>query len=290
MNILIIGNGFDLAHGLKTSYIDFLKYCLNYKDSNDVISLELELQKEFYSLISNNIWLNFFIKTTQNFNATKTWIDFEKEISDILILLDNSITEIEEISNTNNFINNDSSRNIVFYTSNSVSSSFLSLFCLAKDDNTWQFNIPNNKIKNFNIETLFNFLYQELRKFTRAFELYCLKINQTDISYPIASTEIQDKIQAEYNYWNKKNEHWLQLMKDSNQQSKIDKYEESIKKKMDDFSTALLSKVKPINFFLLKKNLTISLVLTIQIHMKGFTVFIAPILNTVIFTVKPNKI
>ena len=27
MNILIIGNGFDLAHGLKTSYRDFLNYC-----------------------------------------------------------------------------------------------------------------------------------------------------------------------------------------------------------------------------------------------------------------------
>lgn len=27
MDILIIGNGFDLAHGLKTSYKDFLKFC-----------------------------------------------------------------------------------------------------------------------------------------------------------------------------------------------------------------------------------------------------------------------
>lgn len=25
MNILIVGNGFDLAHGLKTNYSDFLK-------------------------------------------------------------------------------------------------------------------------------------------------------------------------------------------------------------------------------------------------------------------------
>lgn len=27
MDILIIGNGFDLAHGLKTSYKDFLDFC-----------------------------------------------------------------------------------------------------------------------------------------------------------------------------------------------------------------------------------------------------------------------
>ena len=29
MDILILGNGFDLAHGLKTKYSDFLDYCKN---------------------------------------------------------------------------------------------------------------------------------------------------------------------------------------------------------------------------------------------------------------------
>ena len=28
MDILVIGNGFDLAHDLKTSYKDFLEYCV----------------------------------------------------------------------------------------------------------------------------------------------------------------------------------------------------------------------------------------------------------------------
>ena len=28
MQILILGNGFDLAHGLKTTYLDFLNYCI----------------------------------------------------------------------------------------------------------------------------------------------------------------------------------------------------------------------------------------------------------------------
>ena len=28
MNILILGNGFDLAHDLKTTYINFLNYCI----------------------------------------------------------------------------------------------------------------------------------------------------------------------------------------------------------------------------------------------------------------------
>ena len=32
MNILVIGNGFDLAHGLPTSYKEFLKFVLESAD------------------------------------------------------------------------------------------------------------------------------------------------------------------------------------------------------------------------------------------------------------------
>ena len=32
MNILVIGNGFDLAHGLPTSYKEFLKFVLESED------------------------------------------------------------------------------------------------------------------------------------------------------------------------------------------------------------------------------------------------------------------
>ena len=46
MNILVIGNGFDLAHGLPTSYKEFLKFVL---ESEDMCSrfqkMELELRK-----------------------------------------------------------------------------------------------------------------------------------------------------------------------------------------------------------------------------------------------------
>lgn len=34
MNILVIGNGFDLAHGLPTKYTDFLKFVESYKSSD----------------------------------------------------------------------------------------------------------------------------------------------------------------------------------------------------------------------------------------------------------------
>lgn len=35
MQILILGNGFDLAHGLKTKYSDFLDYCKTKYDSGE---------------------------------------------------------------------------------------------------------------------------------------------------------------------------------------------------------------------------------------------------------------
>ena len=40
MDILVIGNGFDLAHGLKTSYKDFLLAC----------------QKEFDDFMNRLLW------------------------------------------------------------------------------------------------------------------------------------------------------------------------------------------------------------------------------------------
>ncbi len=32
LNILIVGNGFDLAHGLQTTYIDFLEFAKTFKN------------------------------------------------------------------------------------------------------------------------------------------------------------------------------------------------------------------------------------------------------------------
>jgi len=40
MNILLIGNGFDLAHGLPTKYTDFLIFCkmiLKFIESNEIL-------------------------------------------------------------------------------------------------------------------------------------------------------------------------------------------------------------------------------------------------------------
>lgn len=105
--ILIIGNGFDLAHGLKTSYKDFLmfeKYIKKIKDKNILYHLEenyfikdedlflklcnikdnIELYDTFYSLFNNNIWINYFEKII----IDNGWVDFESEISKVIKNLD----------------------------------------------------------------------------------------------------------------------------------------------------------------------------------------------------------
>lgn len=104
MNLLIIGNGFDIAHGLPTKYIDFLEYIedfINHKESNSdskvperlnhIKNLEInnsEIFDEFYSLVKDNYWINYFIYLQNEELLDEGWIDFEKEISRIIQVLD----------------------------------------------------------------------------------------------------------------------------------------------------------------------------------------------------------
>ena len=90
MNILVIGNGFDLAHGLPTTYKDFLRFTAEfdkyrqakkegselawgdnsesgyyryfwklYNKRNSDVNVN-KLLSEMESLTSNNIWLKYF--------------------------------------------------------------------------------------------------------------------------------------------------------------------------------------------------------------------------------------
>ena len=137
MNILIIGNGFDLAHGLQTSYKDFLTFTkefANYKtitEKGNVIDRQnlkepkyieylsklfneskddngvKKIIDELDEMIKDNIWLKHFDKVQKNnvqtcFEVKRAkvkdgWIDFESEISRV-------IQEFEEVLKINNNI------------------------------------------------------------------------------------------------------------------------------------------------------------------------------------------
>ncbi len=129
MNILVIGNGFDLAHGLPTRYTDFLEwikaeYAL-YVDlreqHSDVPECNVnwaicaspskikvnhlrcrEKQLEVWECISKNFWVDYFLNCSRYLK--ENWIDFEKEISDIVQSIDSDMRgkkfdgQIDELS------------------------------------------------------------------------------------------------------------------------------------------------------------------------------------------------
>ena len=107
MNFLLIGNGFDLAHGLPTTYSDFLsfvdKIILKNKENHFGSSSPLErgnvdefieslftkiefkeLKIELLTMITDNVWINHFAKVKIN----QGWIDFESEISNVIKTVD----------------------------------------------------------------------------------------------------------------------------------------------------------------------------------------------------------
>lgn len=115
MNILVIGNGFDLAHNLPTSYKDFLyftniftkfktenqttKQALMSKNPNEKLLIDYlvklfskattdvysqNLINEVSELIINNKWINYF----NYLNIAQDWVDFEREICQVIKTFD----------------------------------------------------------------------------------------------------------------------------------------------------------------------------------------------------------
>lgn len=83
MRILILGNGFDLAHNLPTQYTDFLEYIIEQRkvEKNENVTI--------CDLITENIWIDYFVRLYKiNLLRGMNWIDFELEISHILQIFD----------------------------------------------------------------------------------------------------------------------------------------------------------------------------------------------------------
>lgn len=107
MSILIIGNGFDLAHHLPTQYSDFLDFIKACKEPDDSIysSFIDEIKKtnknlylEIQELINSNKLLEYFLSIYQERckEGKKGWIDFESEISVIVQKFDEAKQDVEK--------------------------------------------------------------------------------------------------------------------------------------------------------------------------------------------------
>lgn len=75
-NILVLGNGFDLYHGLQTRYYDFIQFAKNCPDNN--------APEEIKNICEQNTFLRYFIDMCE---ADCTWIDCEEEIKNVVLVL-----------------------------------------------------------------------------------------------------------------------------------------------------------------------------------------------------------
>lgn len=92
MNILVLGNGFDLAHRLPTSYKDFLNFVKVANGENITLHPQIEellknplydnKKAELKNHIDKNFWLDWFQTSTSLIK--ENWIDFEAEISNVI--------------------------------------------------------------------------------------------------------------------------------------------------------------------------------------------------------------
>ena len=177
MNLLIIGNGFDLAHGLPTKYTDFLKYCRDY-DRAAPVSKASEQNEEFSRFLEENVWLSYFLKITPELDHAGTWIDFEKEIAE-------AVRELEGAENQFRII-----KKIVEnggYEEAKYAEKAEILLTEIKIER------GSDDLGLDDIDAIIKLLHRHLRQFARAFEIYCRWVNTLQTDKPI-SFKLKDRL------------------------------------------------------------------------------------------------
>ena len=165
MDIVILGNGFDLAHGLKTKYGHFLEYCKEkYPTTKNV---GVDNSKNF---LFENIWVKHFLNKTLEGDK---WIDLENEIYNVIV-------NLNKLSYFKNNASYEKYSNMVFR----VSKDYMNF---NFDEIKRHFENPESVFArncyNINVKDFISFLYEQLRDFVDEFEKYLIEeINTKEIS------------------------------------------------------------------------------------------------------------
>lgn len=165
MDILILGNGFDLAHGLKTKYSDFLEYCVKqfgrifvYKPTD-----------KFY----NNLWIRHFISVQQKMG--EKWIDLEEEIYKVVL----HVSKLPIMTTLDCHKEFDMHYNDNVFNFYNIERYLIEPFGRILPENGYARIEPNNELQfkmYFSTPRGFvDFLYEQLREFTKLFNDYLLK-------------------------------------------------------------------------------------------------------------------
>lgn len=194
MNMLIIGNGFDLAHGRPTTYADFLQflyyillakeylkdkarfesklvikcptvrqYILSSFDTrknpkSEYIGYTNNAIQELYNCLDKNVWYEYFraIWREDSING-KNWIDFEQEILAVIDFFDHGIKNIHSPISDNVRTETDSNRDM------NKLRQFLGLFHTK---------IQKDGIKKCLWSDFIDKTYQDLQDLVRCLEIY----------------------------------------------------------------------------------------------------------------------
>ncbi|MBV7271639.1 bacteriophage abortive infection AbiH family protein [Clostridiaceae bacterium UIB06] len=219
MNILVVGNGFDLAHGLPTKYSDFLEFAKKieitsswqgnkeayinkhikmWETNNEVreyVIKAFETRKvvlnnntmnsqpyiqELYDNIKDNVWLKYFYNEYTKVKSIGIhWIDFESEIKRIIKSFDNQCNTKYDMIGKKRF-ENDELKN--FYSVN--------------------YSILNEYLDKKRYNDLINKLENDLNCLIRCLEIYledCVgQINTVCLSPDIKSISIDNVLSFNY--------------------------------------------------------------------------------------------
>lgn len=163
MDILILGNGFDLAHGLRTKYSDFLDYCQNQYYNNRLTYMPTNV---FFT----NMWIRHFINMQNSIG--ENWIDIEQDIYKVILNMTNlSIIKNNDCQQlfTINF-RDDSFNfyNIKNYLSEPFGKGFLNTgYARCDEHNNISYTVYFASRRGF-----IDYLYVQLREFAKIFQEY----------------------------------------------------------------------------------------------------------------------
>lgn len=214
--ILIIGNGFDLAHGLPTAYKDFMQFCnvvqtilldkectsisdaIENADIHSKIKAVIESElnddagilenktismfQELNVCIQENIWYTYFEKIKGKMQGDN-WIDFESEISEVIEYLDRKIDRLEKKYKRSDFINVINDRD----PRGKITVFFVTIF-------------PDQLLSLFGRE-IRERCFNDLEKLTRALEIYLSSfVEKIDCDELNIISEIQPDYVISFNY------------------------------------------------------------------------------------------
>lgn len=233
MNLLVVGNGFDLNQNYSTSYTDFSKFMLEIlkKEESDFIndcivikksSVLYEKLRKMYSFVRENKTKNFFLSYFINFNyKINYWCDFEEEIQRILVHFD---WFLQKAKNENAYDVSESSfkfrsRDVIQFIDildiaqdNEFCSYQSYLNAFDKADMNWsrlsfsgvseQGSMSASRYIELLINEIVDKLFEDLQKFSELFRLYLQVITPETINKRDIVDEPYYKRIINYNYTN----------------------------------------------------------------------------------------